>query len=118
MEACVKEGVDIDALIGERFDLGLYMNSTYPRRAREALVERMLEDQAFAKGAFLYTMLDMDFAYGFRTSVGLIDELSPVMLEYVPGAEPEDYLEQAFGLDCDEIIDAYYWAYGTCVANS
>ena len=118
MEACVKEGVDIDALIGERFDLSLYMNSAHPRRAREALVERMLEDQAFAKGAFLYTMLDMDFAYGFRTAVGLIDELSPVTLDYVPGAKPEDYLEKTFGLDCDEVIDAYYWAYRTCLANS
>lgn len=118
MEACVKEGVDIDALIGERFDLSLYMNSAYPRRAREALVERMLEDQTLAKGAFLYAMLDMDFAYGFKTSVGLIDELSPVMLDYVPGAEPEDYIEQVFGLDCDEVIDAYYWALNACRANS
>ena len=118
MKACVKEGVDIDALIGERFDLTLYKRSAYPRRAREAIVERMLNDQAFAKGAFLYTMLDVDFAYGFRTACGLIDEFSPVWLDYVPGAEPEDYIDQVFGLDCDKVVDAYYWSLDACRANS
>lgn len=119
MQAHVKEGAGVDAPIGEWLDLELYEDYwSLPRCRREALHRRMLEDRAFARGALLRAMLDMGFADGFVSAYELIDGFSPDRLEWVEEAEPEEYIEQAFGPGRDEIADAYRWALAACRANS
>ena len=118
MDTHAKEGAGTGAPIGERLDLELYGSYwSIPRCRREALHRMMLEDRAFARGALLRAMLDMGFADGFVTAYELIDGFSPDRLEWVEEAEPEEYLEQAFGPGRDDIVDAYYWALDACRAN-